>query len=297
MAEIPRRFHFIFGLMPQPEPMHVVHWLCLESCRRVNAPEAIHFHYRHEPHGEWWEAIRPHLILRRVDLRSRLPDASRYDATDEGRFIRDQGLAYAHEADFLRLQILLEEGGVYADMDSLFLRPLPERFFAHDFVLGEEAPMCGADGVLRSSLCNALIMARSGAAFARHWADAMAQSFDGTWSRHSNQAATALWAERPDEVHILPQPYFYKHAGTVTGVRALLEGRDRELEGAFSLHLWAHLWWDAARTDFTRVHAGMLTPDHIRIVDTTYNLAARRFLPEALPRAKAPGQTHLGKST
>jgi hypothetical protein len=281
MAEIPRRFHFVFGLRAQPEPMHVVHWLCLESCLRVNAPDAIHFHYRNEPHGKWWEAIRPHVNLRRIDARSLLPDASRYDATEEGRFIRDRDLVYAHEADFLRLSILLEEGGVYADMDSLFLRPLPERFFAHDFVLGEEAPMGGADGVLRPSLCNALVMARPGASFARRWLDAMTETFDGTWSRHSNQAATALWARHPEEIHVVPQPYFYKHAASRGGVRALLEGRDPDTADMFSVHLWAHLWWDEWRRDFTAVHAGMITPEYIRRVDTTYNLLARRFLPDA----------------
>jgi hypothetical protein len=279
MAEIPHRFHFIFGLKPQTEPMHVVHWLCLESCLRVNEPEAIHFHYRHEPYGDWWDAIKPRLRLRKLDDRNALPDPSRYEETAEGRLIRDRGWAYAHEADFLRLAILLEEGGVYADMDSLFVRPLPPHLFAERFVLGEEGPLRGEDGVLQPSLCNALMLAQPGATFARRWLETMAESFDGTWSRHSNQAATRLWAEMPEEVHVVPQPYFYKHAATVPGVRALFEGRDRDVTDVYSLHLWAHLWWDEWRKDFTSVHAGMITPEQIRSVDTTYNLLARRFLP------------------
>jgi hypothetical protein len=32
------------------------------------------------------------------------------------------------------------------------------------------------------------------------------------------------------------------------------------------------------RTDFTAFHAGLLTEDYIRNVDTTYNIVARRFL-------------------
>jgi hypothetical protein len=46
----------------------------------------------------------------------------------------------------------------------------------------------------------------------------------------------------------------------------------------YSLHLWAHLWWDAWRTDFSTLHAAQITAQHIRNVDTTYNLLARQFL-------------------
>jgi len=278
MAEIPKEFHFVFGLAPQREPMHVIHYLCLESCRRVNQPAAMYFHYRHEPHGEWWERIRPRLTLRCIAEAASFPDPARYAASDEGRFIRDHGLTYAHEADYLRLAILLEAGGVYADMDTLFVRPLPSHLYAKPFVLGEEAPLPGADGVLRPSLCNALIMARPGASFAQRWLGRMRECFDGTWSRHSNQEASRLWGEFPGEIHVVPQPCFYKHAASRRGLRTLLEGRDRDAADVYSLHLWAHLWWEARRTDFSVVHAGVITPDYIRSKETTYTLLARRFL-------------------
>ena len=34
--------------------------------------------------------------------------------------------SYAHHADFLRLDALAQWGGIYADLDSLFVAPLPE---------------------------------------------------------------------------------------------------------------------------------------------------------------------------
>jgi hypothetical protein len=106
----------------------------------------------------------------------------------------------------------------------------------------------------------------------------MHETFDGTWSRHSNQEATRLWGAHPDEIHVVPQAYFYKHAATTRGLRRLLERSDRELADVYSLHLWAHLWWDSWRTDFSSVHAKEITPQAIRTVDTTYNVLARRFL-------------------
>jgi Glycosyltransferase sugar-binding region containing DXD motif len=278
MAEIPPVFHFVFGLAPQREPMHLVHYLCLESCRRVNRPRAICLHYRHEPYGPWWERIRRHLTLRRVGKTSAIPDIARYDATEEGRVIRDSGWTYAHEADFVRLAILLDEGGVYADMDTLFVDALPAHWFEKRFLIGEEAPLGGPDGVLRVSLCNAFLMAQSRAGFAQRWLERMSEVFDGTWSRHSNQEGSRLWAEMPEEVHVVPQTCFYKHAATRRGVRTLLETHDPDTRGAYSLHLWAHLWWDAWRTDFTSVHSGDVDEAYVRTRKTTYAVLARRFL-------------------
>ena len=274
MAEAP--FHFVFGLAPQREPLHLVHYLCLESCRRVNRPPAIFLHYRHEPYGPLWERIRAHLVLRRVCATPALPD--RYDATEEGRLIRDAGWSYAHEADFLRLEILIAEGGIYADMDTLFVRPLPARWLAEEFVIGEEAPVPGADRVLRPSLCNALLISPPGSRFARLWLERMGRVFDGTWSRHSSEEAARLWADMPEAVHVVPQSCFYRHAATPRGVRTLLEGYDPDTRGVYGMHLWAHLWWDAWRTDFTRLHAGQIDENYVRTRRTTYAVLARRFL-------------------
>ena len=277
MAEVPNVFHFVFGLAPQSAPMHVVHYLCLESCRRVYRPDAIHFHCRHEPHGEWWQRIRPHLTLHRVGREPQGGDARRYAESEEGRFIERAGWTYAHEADFIRLDALDAYGGVYADMDTLFVQPLPQRLFQHEFVIGEEA-LPADDGVLRPSLCNAVMLARAGAAFIAQWRTRMAEAFDGTWSRHSCREATQLWSAFPGAVHVVPPRYFYRHAATPAGIHALLESLDLDFHDVYSLHLWAHLWWDEWRTDFTAFHAGLLTVEHIRTVDTTYNVIARGFL-------------------
>ena len=35
----------------------------------------------------------------------------------------------SHEADFVRLDALIAHGGVYADIDTLFVHPVPARLF------------------------------------------------------------------------------------------------------------------------------------------------------------------------
>ena len=274
---IPRHFHFIFGLRPQIEPFHWLHYLCLESCRQVHRPEAIFFHYDHEPFGPLWERIKPHLNLRRIE---RKPLAStRYDGSYEARRVWSSGLSYAHESDFLRLALLLEHGGIYADMDTLFLKPIPDRLLAHDCVMGEEGALPDDRGILRPSLCNAWIAARKGSSFIAGWLDESERVFDGRWNTHSCHLASRLWERWPDEIRVLPQRYCFRHNWSGTGVANLFENDDADVRGVLSLHLWAHLWWDEQRTDFTEFHAGLITEDWLRTSPATYARLARPFLP------------------
>ena len=278
MADIPNEYHFVFGLREQRAPFHVAHYLCLESCRQVNRPDNIHFHYRHEPYGAWWERVKPYLTLRRVSKTPQAPMIRAADESEEARIIRASGWLYAHEADFIRLQVLLESGGIYADMDTLFVQSLPARLFQHDFVLGEEPPLPDKLGILHPSLCNAVIMSRPAARFAATWLERMRRVYDGSWDRHSTQEAARIWADMPEAVHVLPQRFFYRHGFTPEGLHTMLTGFDPDFTDIYSMHLWAHLWWDEARTDFTDFHAGLLTEAFIRSEDTTYNVLARQFL-------------------
>jgi hypothetical protein len=275
----PREFHFVFGLRPQPAPFHVAHWLALESCRRTQEADAIHLHCRHLPWGPWWERIAPHLAVHRVGATPRGFDTARYAESEEGRLIASRGWDYAHEADFLRLEILLEAGGAYADIDTLFCARYPDAWFARECVIGEEPALKGGDGLLHPSLCNAVILARPRSAFVARWIDEARASFDGSWSRHSCAAAARLWAKAPDEVHVLPPHRFYRHGPTRAGIATLFEQRDDRLGDSVSLHLWSHLWWDASREDFTRFHAGRFTPAWIADGKATVAAVAQRYLP------------------
>lgn len=268
---IPNVFHFVFGLREQTEPFHLMYYLCLASCLEVNRPDALHFHYHHEPHGEWWERIKPKLVLRRID-----PE----------RFVEDYHYAdpaiaafrYAHLADFARLRILLEEGGIYADIDSLFLRPFPQQWLSRSFILGHEKVPPGTRQ--QGSLCNAWIASRPGADFCRHWLDGMGEAFDGSWSNHSTLLPYRLGQEYPQLLDVEPSTSFYALDWTPKGIDDLFL-RSVELPAqAFSLHLWNHLWFDERRLDFSHFHADRLNVDYVAFADTTYARHARRFLPD-----------------
>jgi len=204
MSRIPSHFHFIFGLRPQTEAFHLVYYLCLESCLRINKPGRVTLYYHFEPYGKYWDLIASRIELVQVPLCEEVA-ATHYDCDLIGNKLR-----YAHHADFIRLDKLIEYGGVYADIDTLFVRPLPDHLFEHAFVLGREDRIRNpASGEWSDSLCNALMLSEPGSVFARRWRERMPMELDGSWSNHSCQLAARLADGIPEAVTIEPPEVFY----------------------------------------------------------------------------------------
>mgnify|MGYP003792354697 FL=1 len=89
------------------------------------------FHYQHLPWGPWWEMIAPFMKLQKIE-----PDKFISSFTYNDPKISQY--RYAHLSDISRLEILIKHGGIYADIDTLFIKALPERLFEHKFVMGHE---------------------------------------------------------------------------------------------------------------------------------------------------------------
>lgn len=264
----------MFGLRTRPEPLHLVHFLCLESCLRVNEPDAVIVHHGHKPRGRYWKLLRDRVIAVPVALRRKVP-LRRYRDLETARH------RYAHETDFLRLEVLLAEGGVYADLDTLFVAPIPSELYRQPFVIGREANVVQRPGEPPSpALCNALLIAEPGAEFGRQWLERMPDAFEGrSWSAHSTELPQLLQRRRPELVHVEPERSFYPFMWTHAGIADMFERLVPRPAGAYSMHLWAHLWWRQKRRDYSAFDAGLLTEDYVRAGGTTYAREARPFLP------------------
>jgi len=271
---IPNIAHFVWGLKDEAEPFHLVHYLCIESCRQVQRPERIVMHCRHRPHGPYWELLEPHVTLAPADL------AAEVTGADYDDWLVPPQYRYAHHSDFVRLDALIESGGFYADIDTLFVRPFPAEFFAEKFVMGREDDVRDElTGVVRPSLCNALLLSAPRSLFAVTWRRTAAGALDGTWSNHSTLLPYELSEKLPGAVRVEPRGSFYEYGPNSDDLARLLERPGDAPPGLFTIHLWAHLWWAAERRDFSSMHAGLLDEEFVRSVDTTYNVLARPFLP------------------
>ena len=264
----------MFGLKAQTEPFHLAHYLCLASCIATQQPDAVVLHYVNEPWGPLWDAVKPRITLRVLDEdavhRSLLPD---YPAFAQYR--------YAHLSDVVRLEILQEHGGVYADMDTLFVARYPDCMFEHACVMGRELldrKAAGKDA--EGSLCNAVILAEPGSTFIQRWMEQIGAAFDGTWSRHSTFLPFELSQQFPADIHVEPESSFFHIPWTAQGIRTLFQARTKLPDTVYSLHLWSHLWWDRNRIDFSSFHEGRITREYVKHARTTYARYARPHLPE-----------------
>jgi hypothetical protein len=166
-TKIPNIVHFIYGLKGPGEPLFYFHYLAVLSAIRVNRPDAVYFHYQYPPEGQWWDEIQQLVVPVQRNARES---------------IGTQRLShYAHRCDVMRLEILLEQGGVYLDIDTLCIQPWRD-LLDHSFVIGEELPY----GRPVASLCNAVMLSEIGAGFVKAWLEHYPSSFkEGEWTTTS----------------------------------------------------------------------------------------------------------------
>ena len=196
----PLPVHFIFGLADAADDraFRFHHYVAVAAAARHLRPSPVILHHHHlPPPGLWWRRAQLLLELRRVPL----------PRTIFGRPLA----AAAHRADVLRLQLLIEQGGIYLDLDVVVLRPLaPLLRGGKAFVIGREGH--SAHGGYHG-LCNAVLLARPNASFARRWLEEYRDFGDPSrgdpWSEHSVQRPITLAAAHPDEVRVLPYTAFF----------------------------------------------------------------------------------------
>jgi hypothetical protein len=234
------------------------------------------FHCQYEPWGEYWDRIRPYLKVKSIE-----PDpfilSFRYRDPEVER------LRYAHLADVARLQVLRQYGGIYADMDTLFIAPLPNPFFDRSFTMGREPEQWSAAAAAAGgALCNAWMMGEPDAPFVRELLLRTYEAFDGTWSNHSTVLAFRLSQEHPECVSVEPARSFFPFGYDRFEMRRIFKRCEPDLNGIFSIHLWSHCWWEAAKMNSAFFYGKRLTPAYVRHARSTYAITARQFLPTDL---------------
>src|SRR5207248_6167478 len=98
-GRVGRTIHFVYGLRPQREPFPLVHFLAVESARTVLRPERVLFHVQEVPHGRYWDRVRPHVELARIEPMPGVGE--RCGGASVARYL------YAHQAGAVRLDALL----------------------------------------------------------------------------------------------------------------------------------------------------------------------------------------------
>src|SRR5690348_2942769 len=102
---IPNILHFCFVFAPNfgNKPWSLIHYVSVASAIRHIKPEKATIYIEYEPEGPWWELSKG--LLESVHVRA-------------PREVFGNPVVHpAHRADIARLQILLDQGGIYMDCD------------------------------------------------------------------------------------------------------------------------------------------------------------------------------------
>jgi hypothetical protein len=255
---IPLTFHFIFGLQPDfgGKPFSFIHYMAVKSALAVHPGAKALFHYEHEPRGIYWEVARSHVECVRVQA---------------PREVSGRPLEHvAHQADVLRLQILLERGGIYLDLDTITVRSFAP-LLVHGCVMGRQGRQGSATD---RGLCNAVILAEPKHPFLRAWLDEYrhfrSRGGDEFWDEHSVVVPGRLAASGKYPVTLLEPEAFFHPSYDNAGIGDLFIENQRFPE-AYCHHLWeSNAWHVAAR----------INERNVGLLENTYCGLARRHLGE-----------------
>ena len=265
---------------PAADSFNIMRYLAIKSAYEVNKPDNIFFYYCYEPHGEWWERAKKYITPIRVE-----PPKEIF-----GNPIK----SYAHQADVIRLQLLIEEGGIYLDSDTLCLKPLTPQLEDGGFVMGQEGN--------EAKLCNAVMLSEKGSEFAKEWLSRYVDFDDDNWAGHSIELPYRLSKEYPNLIRVMNNKaftwplyhsehlrWFYRNGVSYVpcdysdGVVSTMGGTlktDEDFSESYVIHLWAG---KSVTNEFVKDFPDnpmddWMTVDNIRNIDTPFNKLARRFL-------------------
>jgi len=265
---IPKKLHFITGLKEDfgGKPFGFAHYMAIRSAIELNHDCQVNVYYKYSPSGPYWELIKPHVNEVLVEP----PD----------NIFGNPITHFAHKADILRLEILLREGGVYLDTDTICNRPF-STVFDDKVVMGVEGHTTGLSGWLsgeRLGLCNAIIIAPPGSEFLTKWLASYTDFDANNWNQHSVFRPAELAREFPALVTVQPPERFFWAMWTEDGIRSLFID-SHEFPEAVSIHLWESISWP---------YVERLNYRSVMEQDTSYNLIARRYL--VLPVVDSPAK-------
>jgi hypothetical protein len=236
MARIPKTLHYCFGLAADfgGRPWSLVHHVCLKSAIEHIAPDAVRLYYHHEPSGPWWDVSRPLVDLVQVDL----PDTGSLPP------------GHAARTDRVKLERLIEHGGIYLDADVLVRRSFDPLLDA-GAVVGLEHPLPPA------RIGNAVVLAEPGALFVQRWLGTLrALQPDPRRPERPAQLPARIAAAHRGEVEVMKFSAFYWPLATEAHVAWMFDTADPVgADDAFARHLRLSSSWDRV--------AG-LTPEMVR---------------------------------
>jgi hypothetical protein len=226
---------------------------------RMN-PTVVKLHtYGLDTSNPWWKLLEHRVTLVEYDRHTL--------NGPHGRHVDEFSLA--HQADFLRLSILMREGGIYLDTDVYPLKSFTDLLNnPRDIVMGHE-------GGNRYGLCNAIVIARAGSQFLQKWIRSYSTFNRRIWNYHSVRMPKMLQVQYPDLICPLsPTVFFWP---TWSGKHRRYMQMPINQEDAMELQHNMSAYGGAMYENQLAIHGSAedLTPEKVLTEDTRFNILMR----------------------
>jgi len=258
--KIPNIIHFIYGFKEQDQEFELYRYISIKSAHDLNKPDKIYFYYYYEPYGYWWNKIKVYLTLVKMDPPTEIYGNKLYH--------------YAHKSDIIRLQKLIEHGGIYLDIDTICLKSFSD-LLHYDFVMGKQI---NSDCTDTYGLCNAVMLSAPNAKFPIKWLETYetfrSKGRDKYWDEHSVLKPLLLSNIYYDDIKILEYnsffyPLWYDINNILFNNSFKIEDYKNIIKNNYCIHLW---------DTYSNNYLKNLTENYIFENNTLYNIFSRKIL-------------------
>jgi len=215
---IPLNFYFTFYRGSKNWLWRDIHTLCLKSCKRNTGAQSITVFYDKEDDSpEWLEAKKiPDIIWTQKD----------FETTINGHKLSDQRLVN----DINRLDILIEKGGFYCDLDFVFLKNFTS--------LTSNKAVIGTQCKSKKKMNCAILGAEKGSEFIKKYRE----QYESFQPHHEKEfwiyANIIPWNLQHLDVCVLPTKAFYPISWSN---KTFWTGKAICLKTSYAVHLWESL--------------------------------------------------------
>jgi mannosyltransferase OCH1-like enzyme len=214
---IPNIVHFNYGLMEQEEDFLFVYYIAVLSCKLINNPEKIYFHYHYEPKGQWWKKTKELVDLIKIDVPLSIGTKSIKKV--------------AHKSDIARMQILKKYGGIYLDIDTISIRSYKD-LLHNKFFIANEITESGKN----KGLCNAIMGTEPEGSFITNWWNNYEEHFDPDgWQESSTILPFHLSKENTNLTILKPSNFLLP---SCESIELIFEKPNNISEDLIVLHYW-----------------------------------------------------------
>ncbi len=235
---IPNIFHFInIG----PRKLDMIHYLSIVSAHTYNNPDVIYLYCSEPQDGNiYFDCLKEIVTVEYVDMEKY------YKMGIETNY-------YQYLADLIRMEKLIERGGIYMDLDMICLKSLTT-FLKYPVVLGSELSTTPDTIDIREfeSISNAIIMAEPNNKFIKNWYAKIPEHMsDDNWAYHAVVLPKIMLLEDLDrqnklyDVHLEPQktfvPFCFRDPFIFDNDKKHMISK---LENSYTMHLWETIWYN-----------------------------------------------------